>query len=111
MNATTYRRAAEAEVAGIIAERREAPIDFLCGDGLTEFDPNEREALSVALGASKPLPASNAEECRELLEVERLAPNAARRITVADHQRWQQTGRPPHLDDADINEPLTEKSL
>jgi hypothetical protein len=29
--------------------------------------------LEIALGASKPIPASNVEACRELLEVEKLA--------------------------------------
>lgn len=62
--------------------------------------------LEVAIGASRPLPASNAEECRALLnQIAALRPR--RLITVDDHRRWQETGRPPHCDDADISENLT----
>ena len=47
VNAPTYQQCAEAEAALLIEERRPAPIDFLTGDGLTEFDVNEREPLPV----------------------------------------------------------------
>ena len=62
------------------------------------------DPLQIALGASKPIPASNLEACRELLEVEKLVPPHKRRITIDDHARWQETGRPPHEDDNDIAE-------
>lgn len=54
--------------------------------------PSDREQLEVALAAQLPL------------EVEHLVPAHVRRITVADHERWMQTGQPPHKDDADLEE-------
>ena len=29
-----------------------------------------------------------------------------RRITVADHERFQRTGQPPHLDDIDLDDKI-----
>lgn len=60
------------------------------------------DPLETALAdCQKPIPASNAESCRDLLERQR-------RITVRDHERWQHTGKPPHENDADLTELLTE---
>ena len=49
-----------------------------------------------------------ADSTRELLEIEHLVPRHARRITVDDHQRWLETGRPPHENDDDIADLLEE---
>lgn len=45
---------------------------------------------------------------RETLEIERTVPLHARRVTVEDHLRWKTTGRPPHADDADLEELIRE---
>ena len=47
----------------------------------------------------------------EPLEVELLLTadeRRPRRVTVADHERWNATGRPPHEDDGDIGELIEE---
>jgi hypothetical protein len=63
--------------------------------------------LQVALSASKPIPASNAEENRQLInQVAALRPR--HRVSVDDHQRWQETGKPLHEDDVDIEDLLAE---
>ena len=50
----------------------------------------------------------NGDTRREPLPVEMLVPRHHRRITVADHLRWQETGRPPHADDDDLVDLLEE---
>lgn len=44
----------------------------------------------------------------ELTVLDALVSPDARRITIADHERWQQTGEPPHKDDADLDELVAE---
>ena len=44
---------------------------------------------------------------REPLEIELLVTadqRRPRRITIADHERWRTTGRPPHEDDNDLED-------
>lgn len=45
---------------------------------------------------------------REPLPVEMLVRRHCRRISVDDHARWQETGRPPHEDDADLADLIDE---
>jgi hypothetical protein len=63
--------------------------------------------LETALAAKLPLPASNAEENRQLInQLAALRPR--HRVSVDDHQRWQETGKPLHEDDVDIEDLLCE---
>jgi hypothetical protein len=62
----SYRRACEAEAAGIIRER-----------------------LETALGASRPIPTD-----REELEIERLVPAHQRRVSVDQHASWRESFNP-----------------
>ena len=59
MNSTTYLRAAHAEAAHLLAERHPLALDGL-------LTPDQRR-LETALGSSKPMPASQVEECRAVL--------------------------------------------
>lgn len=79
MNAPSELRKAEAVVSGILDDRR-TPLEV---ERLLQ--PDERRTTSRDKAMSR----------------ERMADDL-RRITVRDHERWQETGEPPHKDDADL---------
>ena len=70
---------------------------------------DDQRRLETALGSSRPLPASNAEECGELLR------RPVHRVTAADHQAFRESLATParSFDEIDhaVGDPLTERFL
>jgi hypothetical protein len=66
-------------------------------------DMIDRQPLVVELLATEDARRlATATDAARPIGADRFAYEPQRRITVADHERWKQTGEPPHKDDADL---------